>query len=99
MEKACFYGVSVGPGDPQLLTFRAAGVIAACPVIAAPQTKGENRTALQIARQAVSLEGKEILVDRLNDREEKISDALYIQLKDILAIPVEIDTQHFAQQS
>ncbi len=30
---------------------------------------------------------------------EKISDALYIQLKDILAIPVEIDTQHFAQQS
>ena len=61
MEKACFYGVSVGPGDPQLLTFRAAGVIAACPVIAAPQTKGENRTALQIARQAVSLEGKEIL--------------------------------------
>ncbi|MBH0936488.1 ABC transporter ATP-binding protein [Enterococcus faecium] len=46
-----------------------------------------------------TLEGKEILVDRLNDREEKISDALYIQLKDILAIPVEIDTQHFAQQS
>ena len=37
--------------------------------------------------------------DRLNDREEKISDALYIQLKDILAILVEIDTQHFAQQS
>ena len=36
MEKACFYGVSVGSGDPQLLTFRAAGVIAACPVIAAP---------------------------------------------------------------
>lgn len=33
-----------------------------------------------------TLEGKEILVDRLNDREEKISDALYIQLKDILAI-------------
>ncbi len=31
-------------------------------------------------------------MDRLNDREEKISDALYIQLKDILAIPVEIDT-------
>ena len=28
-------------GDPQLLTFRAAGVIAACPVIAAPQTKGK----------------------------------------------------------
>lgn len=46
-----------------------------------------------------TLEGKEILVDRLNDQEEKIGDALYIQLKDILAIPVEIDTQHFAQHS
>lgn len=46
-----------------------------------------------------TLEGKEILVDRLNDHEETIGEALYIQLKDILAIPVEIDAQHFAQQS
>ncbi|MDD3192992.1 MAG: precorrin-2 C(20)-methyltransferase [Oscillospiraceae bacterium] len=62
MEKACFYGVSVGPGDPALLTVKAIRVMEACPVIAAPQTKGEKTLALDIARQAVSLKEKEILL-------------------------------------
>lgn len=44
-------------------------------------------------------EGKEILVDRLNDHEEKIGDALYVQQKDILSIPVEIDAKNLAQYS
>lgn len=34
-----FYGVSVGPGDPELLTVKACRVLKACPVIAAPQSR------------------------------------------------------------
>ena len=30
------YGVSVGPGDPELLTLKAVRIIKACPVIATP---------------------------------------------------------------
>lgn len=46
-----FYGVGVGPGDPQLLTLKAVEVIKAADVIIAPKTeKKEDSTALSIAR-------------------------------------------------
>lgn len=61
MKKGILYGVSVGPGDPELLTIKAAHVLERCPVIAVPQTKGGGTLALDIAQQAVPLEGKTIL--------------------------------------
>ena len=60
-HKGTLYAVGVGPGDPELLTLKAARVIEECPVVAAPRTAGGRMLALEIARQAVSLAGKEIL--------------------------------------
>lgn len=62
MEKqGILYGVSVGPGDPELITVKALKILKECAVIAAPRTHGAKTVALDIARQAADLSGKEIL--------------------------------------
>ena len=61
MKKGTFYGVGVGPGDPELLTLKAIRAMEHCPVIAAPETRGEKTLALDIARGAVDLSGNTIL--------------------------------------
>ena len=63
MEKriGVLYGVSVGPGDPELMTLKAVRCLEKCPVIAAPQTAGGRMLALDIARGAGGLDGKTIL--------------------------------------
>jgi precorrin-2/cobalt-factor-2 C20-methyltransferase len=51
MMAGVFYGVGVGPGDPELLTVKAVKVIGAADVIIAPRTeKNANSTALDIAK-------------------------------------------------
>ena len=60
MKGICF-AVSVGPGDPGLMTIGAARCIERCPVVAAPRTGGERQLALSIAAGAVDLTGKEML--------------------------------------
>ena len=60
-DKAIFYGVSVGPGDPQLITLAALRAVEACPVIAAPQAPSGRTLALDILRGAADLTGKAIL--------------------------------------
>lgn len=50
MEKqGVFYAVSVGPGDPELLTRQACRVLEACDIIAAPRMKSGRMLALDIA--------------------------------------------------
>ena len=60
--KGTLYGVSIGPGDPGLLTLRAAEVLRACPVIAVPVSGAETNLALEIARQAVPEVGEKELL-------------------------------------
>lgn len=61
LKKGVFYGVGVGPGDPELMTLKAVRILTECPVIAVPQTKSGETMALDIVRQVVPLEGKTIL--------------------------------------
>ena len=49
--RGTFYGIGVGPGDPELLTVKAIKAIEAADVLIAPKTeKKEGSVALQIAR-------------------------------------------------
>lgn len=52
-KKGTFYGVSVGPGDPELLTMQAVRLIRSCPVLAAPQTASGQMLALNIVRRCL----------------------------------------------
>lgn len=55
------YGVSVGAGDPQLMTLKAVRIIEECGTIAVPRTSGKDSLALSIAEQAADLGGKRIV--------------------------------------
>ena len=61
MDNGTFYALGVGPGDPELLTRKACRILERCPVIAAPRTASGEMLALDIAKGAVDLTGKEIL--------------------------------------
>ena len=58
--RGILYGVSVGPGDPELMTLKAVRTIERCEAVAAPETRGEKTLALDIARGAADLSGKEV---------------------------------------
>lgn len=60
MNHGKLYGISVGPGDPQLMTLKAVSYIQMCPVLAAPRTFKGDSIALNIAAGAVNLSGKQI---------------------------------------
>ena len=79
MEKqGVFYAVSVGPGDPELLTRQACRVLEACDVIAAPRVKSGRMLALDIAGGAVDMRGKTILpLDFTMAREAAVREESY----------------------
>ena len=49
-KRGTLYGVSVGPGDPELLTIKAVKVLEAADVIAAPNIGHGRQTALTIVK-------------------------------------------------
>jgi precorrin-2/cobalt-factor-2 C20-methyltransferase len=55
-----FYGVSVGSGDPELMTLKAVRILKQCNVIAVPVSNGKT-TAFDIAKQVVDFSNKTIL--------------------------------------
>ena len=61
-SRGMFYGVGVGPGDPELLTLKACRVIREVPVIAFPQLGDAQSTARIIAATHVVGEKREIAI-------------------------------------
>ena len=61
MAKGRFYGVGVGPGDPELITLKAVRVLKSCPVIAVPLNSMGKTLALEIARGAVDIPEEKLL--------------------------------------
>jgi len=55
------YGVSTGPGDPELMTLKAVRCLEKCGTVFIPRTKGENTLALSIAEQCVDMSGKNLI--------------------------------------
>ena len=54
--KGIFYGVSTGPGDPELMTVKAVRILKKADSIVAARVMGKQETALEIAKQAVGQE-------------------------------------------
>lgn len=61
MKKGKLFGVSTGPGEPELMTLKALRVINGCSVVFVPRTRGENMLALSIAEKECDLRDKEII--------------------------------------
>ena len=77
-RQGVFYAVSVGPGDPELMTRQACRVLEACGVIAAPRMKSGRMLALDIAGGAVDMRGKTILpLDFTMERSEAVREDSY----------------------
>ncbi len=63
MKKGKLYGVSVGPGDPELMTLKAVRILKEADVIALPSISKDRCEAYKIAVQAVpEIENKEFLM-------------------------------------
>lgn len=89
--KGTLYGVSVGPGDPELMTLQAVRLLKHCPVIAVPQTAGGGTVALDIASQTVDLSGKEmILLPFLMVRDRQKLHESHRRLAGLLRIPLDL---------
>lgn len=58
---AVLYGVSIGPGDYELLTLKAVRVLEETNIIAVPRTKKENTMALSIIENVIDISEKELL--------------------------------------
>ena len=79
------YGIGVGPGDPGLLTLKAASIIKEVPVIIAPRAGEESESlALSVVREHIDFSRqkvltplfpmsmkKEVLEERLNEAVER----------------------------
>src|SRR4030042_2555272 len=81
-----FYGVGVGPGDPELITLKAINIIKKADVIFAPKTdKNDKSIALNIVRQYLN-DSTEIIIQTFPMTNERIKkeDALEKNKNEIL---------------
>jgi precorrin-2/cobalt-factor-2 C20-methyltransferase len=63
MSKGTLYGIGLGPGDPELITLKAARLIASAQVIAYPCLAGADSFARAIAADLIPTGALEIAID------------------------------------
>ena len=95
--KGRLFGVGVGPGDPELMTYKAVRTIEKCPVIAVPAKGREHAVSYRIAAGMVdNMEEKEYLdldtpmtKDRqiLNQNYEKAAKRIIEEGANVVVIP------------
>lgn len=69
--RGTFYGISLGPGDPELMTVKAVRMIEKIPVIAYPMTVTGTTLARDIASSMVDFSGKTEIVLRYSMEHDK----------------------------
>ena len=80
-KKGRFIGIGVGPGDPELISYKAVRTIKACGVLAAPRTKNGDMVALDIVRKTVDLSDKKIVpVEFLMQRDPEKRRGMYEEI-------------------
>lgn len=78
------YGVSVGAGDPELMTLKAVRIIEKSPIIAVPRTSGKS-LALSIIKKVVDLSDKTIIyLDFPMSKDKKILSENYDRISEII---------------
>lgn len=73
MQMGIFYGIGVGPGDPELITMKGARILAQCRHVFVPKTRMEKKsTALAIAKRYLGSQSEihELVFPMTNDRAE-----------------------------
>lgn len=79
-DKAVFYGVGVGPGDPELITLKAARIIQSADVICYLVNEKGDSQSLYIAQNIVSERSKDVIhfpILMPMDRDPKVGSAVY----------------------
>lgn len=62
VKKGTLFGIGVGPGDPELLTLKAARILSRVPVICVPKGKAQGHSlALAVIRDLIDPERQEVL--------------------------------------
>ena len=81
------YGVGLGPGDPELLTLKAARIMRKVDIIYAPQAKTSKESyALGIARQFIDPERQEIVRLFFPTNNERVAGEIWSRAADELAV-------------
>lgn len=79
------YALGIGPGDPELMTLKAARILRESPVICVPRGREDGQSvALDIVRGAVDISGKELMEIHFPMKKGSQRDALRPAAEDVL---------------